>query len=798
MTATDGHRTDLYDGTSLVAGQPSLHGMLKAICAAVFDKSDAEYPPGLPTLVCANCRNAILAAFKLHQTCIETDRRLGELLALKWELQDLGGGGESGDPLRPINEKGEMANKSVELGGNVTVQIVIHPGPNDQNNVSCSMRDLYNHKASHVQQRTHICDICGSKFAKQSALKRHVKLVHEGLRPFECQICGFKLFTSTQLKRHLLGHSKEKPYKCELCTQAFVKTDELANHVARKHRGGLPYPCDRCDESFRLMAELRHHYRVHVQAGEQIDEMRFTAMATLQRIFARDKQKLAEEGNAQAPDPVTMQFDQTGDTTKLCRVCMTAKEGHRTDLYDTTSLVSGQPSLHGMLKAVCAPVFEKTEADHRPGMPTKVCSICRNAILAAFKLHQTCIETDRRLGELLAVKRELQDLEHNDGTGDPLGSNSKETLRDGMLNTSDEVGCVKTDGETRLLKEEQPKEEKADSLPEAEHVEPVVCSECGKTMANFNSLRMHLRVGYCSKQKDQPPTEAMLAARTCKVCGELQKTRFAISGHMKVAHPDRMFRCDICGKEFQLQRYLDLHKVSHGPKTYLCPTCNETLPTKEALKKHRRTHKAPITCNVCGKVVATNYSLSVHMERHVGLKPFACDNCPMRFFTKAEIRGHMLTHTKKQDHVCDLCGSRFTTNHSLKKHVIHVHEGQRPFPCSLCSLKFAHANQLQRHMYTHTGEKPHKCELCPQAYAQTNDLVKHVARAHGDGNPYLCDLCDEGFRLLTDLRQHYRVHVQSTEGGADQMEEVRFTSVAILKRAFAKAKQRLGIDSGLN
>ncbi|KAL9704564.1 hypothetical protein quinque_008082 [Culex quinquefasciatus] len=259
MTATDGHRTDLYDGTSLVAGQPSLHEMLKAICAAVFDKSDADYPPGLPTQVCANCRNAILVAFKLHQTCIETDRRLGELLALKWELQDLGGGGESGDPLRS--------------------------------------RDLYNHKASHVQQRTHICDTCGSKFAKQSALKRHVKLVHEGLRPFECQICGFKLFTSTQLKRHLLGHSKEKPYKCELCTQAFVKTDELANHVARKHRGGLPYPCDRCDESFRLMTELRHHYRVHVQAGEQIDEMRFTAMATLQRIFARDKQKLAEEGN---------------------------------------------------------------------------------------------------------------------------------------------------------------------------------------------------------------------------------------------------------------------------------------------------------------------------------------------------------------------------------------------------------------------------------------------------------------------------------------------------------------------
>ncbi|KAL9704565.1 hypothetical protein quinque_008083 [Culex quinquefasciatus] len=155
-----------------------------------------------------------------------------------------------------------------------------------------------------------------------------------------------------------------------------------------------------------------------------------------------------------------------------------------------------------------------------------------------------------------------------------------------------------------------------------------------------------------------------------------------------------------------------------------------------------------------------------------------------------ELSEHMLTHTRAKDYTCEICGSRFSKEYSMIKHIRFIHEGQRPYECSVCGFKFSILSQLKRHMLTHTKEKPHKCQLCPQAYAQTNDLVKHAARVHGIDKPYQCDRCDEGFRLLTDLRQHYRVHVQSTEGGADQMEEVRFTTTAILQRAFSKDKQQ--------
>ncbi|KAL9692930.1 hypothetical protein quinque_012215 [Culex quinquefasciatus] len=102
-----------------------------------------------------------------------------------------------------------------------------------------------------------------------------------------------------------------------------------------------------------------------------------------------------------------MQLGIVADTKMLCRVCMVPVEEHPANLYDDASPF-GLPSLHEMLRTICATVFAKPEADGLPNMPTIVCLVCRNAIVAAYNLHQQCIETDRRLGELVALMWELQ------------------------------------------------------------------------------------------------------------------------------------------------------------------------------------------------------------------------------------------------------------------------------------------------------------------------------------------------------------------------------------------------------
>ncbi|EDS35077.1 zinc finger protein [Culex quinquefasciatus] len=457
------------------------------------------------------------------------------------------------------------------------------------------------------------------------------------------------------------------------------------------------------------------------------------------------------------------------DTTALCRVCMTPKEGNCTNLYDSCSLATSQPSLHEMLKIICVPVFGKSEAGDPPGMPTDVCSNCRHAVVAAFHLHQMCVETDRRLGELLALRWEL---EGPDG-GDPLqGCDYIETnvadkrIKD-ALSSNQQLDMIK-DEPLDLMDEN---EEDCDEPNPAENKE----GEADKT----NSEKLH----------------------HCEICNQSFTRMSAKVTHISFRHPDvgdpkGPFTCDLCGETFAFRGPMRLHRVSHLGEV-VC-TCGRSFSSKKTFNAHidagTCTGAQEKECKLCNATFRTLYSAvnhrrMVHPEQIKTLPELYCDICNKPFHGRRVLTQHKRTEhakvtattTQKKMYECSICRETFNTLSA---------RGQRPYECSVCGFKFSILSQLKRHMLTHTKEKPHKCQLCPQAYAQTNDLVKHAARVHGIDKPYQCDRCDEGFRLLTDLRQHYRVHVQSTEGGADQMEEVRFTTMAILQRAFSKDKQQ--------
>lgn len=462
----------------------------------------------------------------------------------------------------------------------------------------------------------------------------------------------------------------------------------------------------------------------------------------------------------------------------LCRVCSLAKEGHLTNLYDASTFVRGQPNLHTMLRAVCAPVFDKPDS---PGLPTNVCAVCRNATIAAYKLHKLCIESDRKLADMLVVQKEPEEAAVEVKEEVVV----EQTKLDDPFDRSDEE-----------ISEEENVEEKP-AEPEKRQKEDYyskrTCKVCSGDFPTIRDMLDHMKKFHPNVKCEKIPGPRLFAMpnrkckgkHRCKLCSDAFRTRDGLVAHSKNAHPGVAFVCQSCKIIFLSEAELESHKEMHiTGKKYECDLCHKRFRHSQTAKSHRTTHFGPYPCPTCGKTFSILSSFKLHMARHAGIKRFACSLCSNRFITKGELIQHRITHTKQRNYVCETCGSQFGKSDTLTRHVERVHTSERRYSCTVCEMKFKCPGRLKRHGLTHTGEKPYKCPFCQRGFNQTNDLVKH-AKNHVQG-PFGCDRCGESFRLMRELRDHYGpAHIASGE----QVDELLWTSLAALERLAEKMRK---------
>jgi KRAB domain-containing zinc finger protein len=203
------------------------------------------------------------------------------------------------------------------------------------------------------------------------------------------------------------------------------------------------------------------------------------------------------------------------------------------------------------------------------------------------------------------------------------------------------------------------------------------CTECEDTKGfrNKSGLTSHQR-----KHTGERPY-------ICNVCQKCFGVSTGLWIHKRThleLNEQRPYKCDQCEKRFTQSGHLSIHvKCSHlGMEgRIICPTCGQKNKTKQALTNHLRIHSGekPYECNAvgCGFTSATSSGVTTHNKFvHLNIRTLKCHLCDSLFQTKSNLRIHIQRHTGEKTVSCSLCSYKCFKNGELSSHMKRIHEKQ--------------------------------------------------------------------------------------------------------------------------
>ncbi|XP_035485002.2 zinc finger protein 408-like isoform X1 [Scophthalmus maximus] len=193
---------------------------------------------------------------------------------------------------------------------------------------------------------------------------------------------------------------------------------------------------------------------------------------------------------------------------------------------------------------------------------------------------------------------------------------------------------------------------------------PYACEHCGKAFARRPSLRIH-RLLHCSRVIYTQPPKVQ-----CTLCPKLLANFGSLRNHMKLHTGEKPHVCQHCGKCFSQKGNLDCHlRIHSGEKPYPCSECSQSFSQKPELRRHMISHTGGgFLCSYCGKSLRDPHSLKAHERLHTGERPHRCPACGKAYTLATKLRRHIKSsHLLEKPFVCH-CGASYTARQSLLRH----------------------------------------------------------------------------------------------------------------------------------
>ncbi|XP_064651993.1 zinc finger protein 91-like [Lineus longissimus] len=668
--------------------------------------------------------------------------------------------------------------------------------------------DVQRHQDVHTGEKKYACHICSKRYKSQSALKTHVRAVHDGgpkrvqVKKHFCSICTKGFYRPGLLAQHVLLHSGVKRYQCETCKMKFVWKKALRMHVLRAHSGPRKiHRCTftNCKQSFLTAHSLKRHLEKHSPREnipcEVCGEVFFTRMKlrlhmVIHGAIPRFQCDICNRACSSKDRLLEHRNTHTGEFAGECQVCREmfkngvgllrhsrrkcGKAAYKYPCHSDDCLKGflteeartrhmGAHNLYGQpgkgIEAL------PTEA-RTPSAATGTRSAKTVSLSPAEGIISTAqIETPAAVFNSSAEVKRLSTPHFGTGRDNPSGEFQCQTCLNVFTNSSRLAAHELTHSAGTLTRDPLSIIGTRPTLNTAEKSRPATsfaCRKCSDMFSSQSDLMQHI-------------VDNHTMAYVCNDCGQRFKTSTLLYKHRrKISKETKMLDSSIL-----IPVSLTTVDVQETKNIYECGICFKQLSSHHSIRRHIQSmhepkRKAPIVtyqynCQVCNKSFSTVSNLNRHMVTHSGDKPFACEHCEKRFTQATHYKRHVVTThgTGGSQHFICMhpgCGRKYAYDHDLKSHMSQVH-GNQKFPCPVCGKRFNTEYNVRRHQSVHElarGDKQEvqlnfKCEGCAWRFKTEKALKRHMMSHKKFGDPtYNCDACDLPYFTASGLERHLR------------------------------------------